>query len=121
LKNDVATLQASVTKAISSVSGVSAVKVSLADKEATVTYDPKKTNLNAIKAAIVDAGYRHKPVRAKKPRIEQSNTTSDILMKETIGIFGMTCMHCHKRVTDAIYKVNGVKSVDVSLEIKAQQ
>ncbi len=36
-------------------------------------------------------------------------------MKETIGIFGMTCMHCHKRVTDAISKVNGVKSVDVSL------
>ncbi|TAN46363.1 MAG: heavy metal translocating P-type ATPase, partial [Candidatus Methanoperedens sp.] len=36
-------------------------------------------------------------------------------MKETIGIFGMTCMHCHKKVTDAISIVNGVKSVDVSL------
>jgi Cu+-exporting ATPase len=40
-------------------------------------------------------------------------------MKETISIFGMTCMHCHKRVTDAISKVNGVKSVDVSLENKS--
>ena len=40
-------------------------------------------------------------------------------MKETIGVFGMTCMHCHKRVTDAISKVNGVKSVDVSLENKS--
>ncbi|MBU4076003.1 MAG: heavy metal translocating P-type ATPase, partial [Euryarchaeota archaeon] len=40
-------------------------------------------------------------------------------MKETIGIFGMTCMHCHKRVTDAISKVKGVKSVDVSLENKS--
>src|SRR5660398_170888 len=39
-------------------------------------------------------------------------------MKVTIGIFGMTCMHCHKRVTDAISKVKGVKSVDVSLENK---
>jgi copper chaperone len=37
--------QASVTKAISSVGGVSAVKVDLADKQATVSYDPKKTNL----------------------------------------------------------------------------
>jgi len=36
-------------------------------------------------------------------------------MKETIGIFGMTCMHCHKKVTDAISKVKGVKSVNVSL------
>ncbi len=50
--------QASVTKAISSVSGISAVKVNLTDKQATVTYDPKKTNIDAIKAAIVDAGYQ---------------------------------------------------------------
>ncbi len=49
--------QASVTKAISSVGGVSAVKVNLADKQATVTYDPKKTTVDAIKAVIVDAGY----------------------------------------------------------------
>jgi len=50
--------QASVTKAISSVKGVSAASVNLAGKEATVTYDPKKTNLDAIKAAIVEAGYK---------------------------------------------------------------
>ncbi len=50
--------QASVTKAISSIGGVSAVKVNLADKRATVTYDPKKTNIDAIKAVIVDAGYQ---------------------------------------------------------------
>ncbi|MBW6471315.1 MAG: copper ion binding protein, partial [Methanosarcinaceae archaeon] len=37
-------------------------------------------------------------------------------MKETIDIFGMTCMHCHKRVTDAVLKVSGVLSIDVSLE-----
>ena len=50
--------QASVTKAISSVGGISAVKVNLADKQATVTYDPKKTNVDAIKSAIVEAGYQ---------------------------------------------------------------
>ena len=50
--------QASVTKAISSVSGVTAVNVVLADKQANVTYDPKKTNVDAIKAAIIDAGYQ---------------------------------------------------------------
>ena len=37
-------------------------------------------------------------------------------MEEIIDVFGMTCMHCHKRVTDAISKVNGVISVNVSLE-----
>jgi Cu+-exporting ATPase len=40
-------------------------------------------------------------------------------MKETISVFGMTCMHCHKRVKDAISKLNGVRSVDVSLENKS--
>ena len=50
--------QASATKAISSVDGVSAVNVSLEDKQATVTYDLEKTNMDAIKAAIVDAGYK---------------------------------------------------------------
>ena len=50
--------QASVTKAISSVKGVSAASVNLAGKEATVSYDPKITNVDAIKAAIVEAGYK---------------------------------------------------------------
>lgn len=50
--------QASVTKAISSVGGVSAVNVNLADKQATVTYDQKKTNMDAIKAAVARAGYK---------------------------------------------------------------
>ena len=50
--------QASVTKAISSVNGVSAASVNLAGKEATVTYDPKKTNVDDIKAAIIEAGYK---------------------------------------------------------------
>lgn len=50
--------QASVTKAISSVDGVSAINVNLEEKQATVTYNPEKTNVDIIKAAIVDAGYK---------------------------------------------------------------
>ena len=37
-------------------------------------------------------------------------------MKATIEVSGMTCMHCHKRVTDAISAIEGVISVEVSLE-----
>nr|WP_094228836.1 heavy metal translocating P-type ATPase [Methanolobus psychrotolerans] len=37
-------------------------------------------------------------------------------MKSDIQIYGMTCMHCHKRVTDAISALDGVVSVEVSLE-----
>ena len=39
-------------------------------------------------------------------------------MKKTIGIEGMMCMHCVKHVHDALEKVEGVESVDVSLENK---
>jgi copper ion binding protein len=49
--------QASVTKAITSINGVSGASVNLAAKEATVTFDPNKTTFDAIKAAIVEAGY----------------------------------------------------------------
>ena len=37
-------------------------------------------------------------------------------MNTKIKVHGMTCMHCHKRVTDAILAIGGVSSVDVSLE-----
>jgi Cu+-exporting ATPase len=37
-------------------------------------------------------------------------------MNTHIKVYGMTCMHCHKRVTDAIMAIEGVSSVDVSLE-----
>ncbi|MGM0771425.1 MAG: heavy-metal-associated domain-containing protein, partial [Halobacteriota archaeon] len=37
-------------------------------------------------------------------------------MKTTIGVHGMTCMHCHERVTKAISSLEGVQSVKVSLE-----
>ena len=40
-------------------------------------------------------------------------------MDVKIKIDGMTCMHCHQWVTDAIMAVNGVISVDVSLEEKS--
>ncbi|MBN2488212.1 MAG: heavy-metal-associated domain-containing protein [Methanosarcinaceae archaeon] len=49
--------EATVARAISAVDGVSDVKVVLADKQATVTYDPERTKIDAIKAAVKNAGY----------------------------------------------------------------
>ncbi|MCD4806826.1 MAG: copper ion binding protein [Methanococcoides sp.] len=37
-------------------------------------------------------------------------------MEAKIDVLGMTCMHCHERVTKAISSLKGVESVDVSLE-----
>jgi Cu+-exporting ATPase len=37
-------------------------------------------------------------------------------MEVTIGVHGMTCGHCQKRVADAISSLEGVESIEVDLE-----
>jgi len=40
-------------------------------------------------------------------------------MEVSIGVYGMTCGHCQKRVADAIVSLDGVESVDVNLEAES--
>ncbi|MBY0270697.1 MAG: copper ion binding protein [Burkholderiales bacterium] len=47
----------SVKRVLGNLNGVSQAEVSLEKAQAAVTYDPGKTSLQAIKAAITDAGY----------------------------------------------------------------
>src|SRR5512145_2180807 len=37
-------------------------------------------------------------------------------MEITIGVYGMTCGHCQKRIADAISSLEGVESTNVDLE-----
>ena len=46
-----------VKKALSRVDGVGAIEVSYEKKEAVVTYDDTKTNVEALAKATTDAGY----------------------------------------------------------------
>ena len=46
-----------VRKSLEKVAGVSAVKVDFASKTAVVTYDPDKTNPQALTSATTNAGY----------------------------------------------------------------
>ena len=50
--------QMAVTKAISGLEGVSSVDVDLEKGEAAVSYDPQATDIDAIKKAVNDAGYK---------------------------------------------------------------
>jgi copper chaperone len=47
----------SVTKALNAVPGVNKIEVSLENNQATVTFDEGKTNVDALKNAIEDAGF----------------------------------------------------------------
>ncbi|CEP68004.1 Copper ion binding protein [Moorella glycerini] len=50
----------SVEKALRGLEGITAVAVDLAAKTARVTYDPAKVNLEAMKKAVIEAGYEVK-------------------------------------------------------------
>ncbi|MDG6243343.1 MAG: copper ion binding protein [Methanolobus sp.] len=50
--------QANVEKAIAAINGVSKVEVDLSGKKATITFDPETANLDSIKKAVTDAGYK---------------------------------------------------------------
>ena len=48
---------ASVTRVLKALPGVSDAQVSLRDASASVRYDPARTDVAAMRAAIEDAGY----------------------------------------------------------------
>ena len=57
----------SIEDAIRSVSGVSECSVNFGVEQASVTYDPQKTNLNAIQDAVDAAGYSAQPIQEQVP------------------------------------------------------
>ncbi len=48
---------ASVKRVLGAVPGVGSAEVSLEKAQAAISYDPGKTGVDALKAAITDAGY----------------------------------------------------------------
>lgn len=59
-----ATCPVTVKAAAEGVGGVTSVRVSMDDAKAWVTYDPTRTNPNAIAAAITESGYKATPAGA---------------------------------------------------------
>ena len=53
-----------VTEAVTKVAGVTSIKASFADSTAIVSFDPSKTSVDAIGAAITEAGYDFKGEKA---------------------------------------------------------
>lgn len=49
--------ESNVTAKLKAIDGIRSVKASSQDKEVSVEYDADKTDLNAIKDAITNAGY----------------------------------------------------------------
>lgn len=93
-----------VTKALESLSGVTAVHVDLDNKSATVA-SSSVIPADDFKKVITTAGYT---LLSEK---EEEST-----MKTTLKIEGMMCQHCQKHVQEALSAMNGVTAVSVDLD-----
>ena len=93
-----------VTKALESLSGVTAVHVDLDSKSTTVA-SSSVIPADDFKKVITTAGYT---LLSEK---EEEST-----MKTTLKIEGMMCQHCQKHVQEALSAMNGVTAVSVDLD-----
>ncbi len=85
-----------ISEAVDSLDGVSAVNVNYATDEGTVEYDPREVSLARIYEAVEDAGY------------------TPVTESVTIGITDMTCANCSETVQGALEDVPGVVRADVN-------
>ncbi|AKU94955.1 Lead, cadmium, zinc and mercury transporting ATPase [Labilithrix luteola] len=88
-----------VEKALVATDGVSKADVNYALGRATVTYDPARSSRKVLADAVRDAGY-------EVPEVEKT---------VELGVIGMTCAACVKRVDKALRAVDGVRDANVNL------
>ena len=87
-----------VENGISKVDGVSSVCVDLASSQATIQYEPSLLKLYEIVAAVTEAGY------------------TAVEAWVTLGVKGMHCQSCEKRIASALKDVEGVLDAEVSVK-----
>ncbi|AGB49901.1 copper/silver-translocating P-type ATPase [Methanomethylovorans hollandica DSM 15978] len=120
-----------VTEAISKVAGVSSVEVQLEDESAAVELDPAKTDLEAIKQAVVAAGYETGeecaaadaqqtcplpiPEEDEKEDKDRKKVEPGKLQEITLKVSGMQCSACALNIERTLKKLEGVASAAVNL------
>lgn len=85
-----------ITQALEDLDGVTEASINVATDDGQVEYDPTKTSLTELYAAIDDAGY------------------SAVRDTVSIGITDMTCANCATTNEDALTDVSGVISAEVN-------
>lgn len=92
-----ATCAGTISESLGELEGVTAADVNLATERATVTYDPQKVDLQAVRRAVEDAGY------------------GVIINELTLSISGMTCAVCAQTIEEVVGELDGVLSATVNL------
>ena len=102
-----------IERALTKVEGVSQAAVNLATEQAKVNYDPARSGLDQLAAAIRKAGYgvRELPPAPAPPVAAPPSPHQEL----TIPVAGMTCASCVRRIEKALSKVPGVEQATVNL------
>ncbi len=96
-----ASCAAHVEKAVGRLAGVKLASVNLSTEKLRLEYDEKVVDADAVKKAVVDAGYG----------IAEAASAKSVV----IPIGGMTCASCSARIEKVVGRLDGVKSVSVNL------
>ncbi|MDM8514657.1 heavy metal translocating P-type ATPase [Desulfobacterales bacterium HSG16] len=112
-----------VTMAIEGIEGVFEVEVSLKNSNAAVTFDEKKTDLEQLKAAIIEDGFDVKPPETETVLDSDKETAlveNGIKATDSISfhIRGMTCTNCAGAVEKALAGEAGVKKAGVNFSVE---
>lgn len=89
-----------VEKGLTRMEGVHEANVNLAIEQATVSYDPKTTNVNALRDKVEALGY---------------GTVSESV---DLNITGMTCAACSARIEKGLSRLPGVSQANVNLALE---
>lgn len=85
-----------IERAIAKIDGVQSANVNFAAEKAAVEFDPSKTNLEAITAAVVEQGYK-----IIRDRVE-------------LRLSGMSCASCAQKIEKTLASLPGVTSAAVN-------
>ena len=103
-----------ITAALSGLSGVRDVSVSLLGNSAAVTLDNKNVTSDILET-IKAIGYEANIVSVRPSDTETANTQMDGPLHVSLSIGGMTCASCSSTITRLLTELGGITNVSVNL------
>ncbi len=109
--------------ALEEIEGVKETEVSLEGASATVTFDDEATDLDALKAAIIEEDFSLEPIEkeaeTEKPEAKEAEkSTIDDALVSHFSIAGMSCVNCAQAIEKGVKAFPGVKRASVNFAIE---
>lgn len=115
-----------IERMIRSQPGIESISVALLAEKATVTFDDSMWTPKKVAEEIEDTGFdatfldvikteRHDDALASKETASQASASVPQIDTAQLNVFGMTCASCSSTIEREMAKIDGVKTISVSL------